>query len=293
MSRMHCHLVALIVLCLPALMGHVYAAETTHVNIAPQVSVHNKILDGQILVQGQVSVGQVNEFVLLWGSGLKTDSSASRYVLTGSQDLKNKLHVRIESTDSGTSVKSSERGLVLDSGQGAALFRIVADGDQSVVADRYLLGINAAAMNQSEPEGGIPENATTKLVSFNANAGQSIRSELVSVLSVFPVNVSDNMKLARGIVSTVDASQQKMAVHFTDDKGEYHSRMSLSGNNNPQNKLKVKLHFDGESSVTETEGWVVNDIAAQQFSYTVNADGAQKVPVDSYTVSINAALWND
>ncbi|MFO6501850.1 AfaD family invasin [Serratia marcescens] len=137
---------------------------------------------------------------------------------------------------------------------------------------------------------GSPVTATANIV-FVAPA--SIVHTLTAEQGLAAGNIADGVKFATGNVSLSDASTAIMAVQFTKNVGAAGTNDStrvISGNTDNTRKLKVKLN--SPVSVTpQADGWIVLDGAGANLPYTIVSDGQQVVVADTYTVSVDAAIY--
>lgn len=279
-------------------LGHSVMASATE---APRLSIqaggkHSGMLnDGDIIRQGHLATQDVHVGFRVWSDTARQGNAPNRYTIAGGRNGGNVLHVRVEK-DEGHPDTGSGKGLIIDTANDVTSFNIVSDGVQSVVADNYLLELKGAAIERDGGGAVSLSGATIQTVSLDFNAEQLLRNELWAVLPVFPTALADNTLMARGLVSTLDSSPRIMAVRFAlgaEKRGGDVKRMVLSGDNDSTHRLKVRLQFPEQDNVVEHSEWMVKTIAHSALDYTINADGAQDVPADKYTVRVEAALWSE
>lgn len=109
-------------------------------------------------------------------------------------------------------------------------------------------------------------------------------------------NISKTTVLADVIIKPSSESDS-VVYRFTPSSGVLNSsenELILSGKNNPDNKLTVFLNYDddigGNNNPTE---WIHGSVIGTR-SATVNSSiTSEDVPADTYTVSIDAAVWSN
>lgn len=275
--------------------GAAWAAEAPRLSVQTAGTHSGVLKDGDIITRGHLATRDAHVGFQVWSDTAQPGSAPNRYTITGTRNGGNVLHVRIE-RDGGYPDTKSGGGLVIGTSDDVTSFNIVVDGEQSVVADNYLLVLNGAAIEPNGSGGASLSEVTTKTVSLEFNAERLLRHELWAVQHVFPTSLADNTLMARGIVTTLDSSEQHMAVRFAQGQGGRQGDVKsivLPGDNDAGHQLKVKLQFPDHGDVTQRNEWMVNTMARSVLNYTINADGAQKVPVDTYTVKVDAGLWSE
>ncbi|MEL5280740.1 hypothetical protein PTR01_20820 [Serratia bockelmannii] len=268
------------------------AVEAPRLSIQTGGELSGKLHDGQVITQIRIATQDAHIGFKLWSDGTTSGSEPNRYIVTGVQNGRNTLRVRIEK-EGGRPDSINGKGLIVDTGDDVASFNIVSDGDQTVVSDDYQFEVKAAAISQNGTGGGELSEPAVQMVSLNFNAGQLLKHELWAVLPVFPNDLADNTLLARGVVSTLDRSEQRMAVRFAEGDGERDGNpkhLILSGKHDSNHKLRVKLQTPDDTT-EHNNNWLVKAIAHPTLDYTINVDGSQTVPTDTYTVRVESALW--
>ncbi|OON39442.1 hypothetical protein BTJ39_14285 [Izhakiella australiensis] len=125
-------------------MQAVSAAETAQLVLRSQQGMVSGYLhDGTRIVLGRVISHLSHTAFHLWGDAQHSDTRPTAYFLTGSQDSRHQLRVRLES-DNGYADDKSGGGLILPTINDEASFYLVIDGDQNVIADSYSFGFAAA-----------------------------------------------------------------------------------------------------------------------------------------------------
>ncbi|MGQ8704271.1 AfaD family invasin [Serratia marcescens] len=273
---------------------HALAVEAPRLSIQTGGKPSGKLHDGQVMAQIRIATQEAHVGFQVWSDGVKSGSEPNRYIVTGIQNASNTLRVRIEKEDARPD-SINGKGLIVDTGDSVASFNIVSDGEQTIVADNYQFEVKAATINQNGTGTRELSDPTVQMASLHFNAEQLIKHEVWAALPVFPNDLADNTLLARGVVSTVDGSEQRMAVRFAEGSGEREGNskyLVLSGKNDANHKLKVKLQTPDD--VTEhNNDWLVKAMAHLALDYTINADGSQDVPTDTYTVRVESVLWGD
>ncbi|MGQ8704360.1 AfaD family invasin [Serratia marcescens] len=153
-----------------------------------------------------------------------------------------------------------------------------------------VLAGSAGMASAAGPVGGI----NTQSVDLVFGAAATVTNTLTAMTGLTAGDTQDNTKLAEGQVATGDGSPQVMAIRFTPTVGEAGTsaeRRVLSGNTAAENKLNVKL--DTQSLTAGVDGWFVQNPANALLSYQVSSDGVQTVAADTYTVSVDASLYQN
>lgn len=267
---------------------HAQASEAPRVSIQSSEGLSAHLSDGDIIARGRVETHDTHAGFQVWSDVSTPGSAPDRYVIAGTRNERNRLHVRIERVG-GRPDRGGGKGLIIDTGDDVAPFSVVSDGEQTVVADSYQFVVRAAVVDRN----GLGE-PVQQLATLDFAAGRVLRHELRAAQPVFSTDLADNTLLAIGVVSTQDASEQRIAVRFAQGDGERNGdvrHVVLSGENNDGHKLRVKLQFP--EVVAERNNWVVKAIAHPYFDYTVNADGSQEVPPDTYIVRVESAVWSE
>lgn len=251
------------------------------------------ITDGTLIAQGQIAFLAGDARVAVWSDALKSGGQPNRYVLRGTQNGANTVRVRIDA-DGGQPDKEGGYGVIINTGSGATAFRVVADGDQTVVADRYQLAVRGATV--APGAGGVqPTDASDiQVATINVLADLTVNHTLLAVSPHFACDQVNNALLLRGEVSFRDNAAHRAGVRFTPGSADVGTDMfvaAVAGKNDPTHKLKVKLHFPYDAQVSD--GWIVSRERKASFDYSVLSDGEQTVPSDSYRVSVDSGLWTD
>ncbi|WP_158234021.1 MULTISPECIES: AfaD family invasin [unclassified Erwinia] len=271
----------------------VLAAESPHVSIQTGGKLAGQFRDGDIITQVRIASQDAHSGFQFWSEAMKSGSAPNRYVVTGVQNGRNTLRVRIEK-EGGQPDSTSGKGLIMRTGDEVASFNVVSDGEQTVTADSYLFDVRAASITLNATGTVEQGEPTIQTVSLDFNKQPELMHELNPVLPVFPSELADNTLLAQGVVSTQDNSEQKMAVRFVAGEGERSTSaqaITLLGQNDKSHELKVKIQLSDE--VNKHEEWFVKSFAAPSLKYTINVDGQQRVPADTYSVSVGGGFWRD
>lgn len=104
-----------------------------------------KLTDGTRLGVGRIVFHEEHSGFQVWSDSVKSTDQPHRYVLAGDQDIDHKLQVRLEGDGWQSDVKEG-KGIILVTSDDMAKFDVKADGEQTVVADRYQLQINGMAL---------------------------------------------------------------------------------------------------------------------------------------------------
>lgn len=103
------------------------------------------VTDGQRLGLGAIVFHEIHSEFQIWSDGLRSGVLPGQYVLVGSNNPDHKLQVRLEG-DNWQPDNKNGKGIMLYSQDDIGRFYIVADGEQSVAADRYTLQIRGATV---------------------------------------------------------------------------------------------------------------------------------------------------
>lgn len=112
-----------------------------------------KITDGTRIGQGIIVSRDGHGGFHVWcESGcLPRDGQGARYVLTGKQNSRNQLRVRLQpAQQEAVAGDSPQRGMVIRSADEQLRFDVLADGEQQVKSDSYTLEIKSALMPVGE-----------------------------------------------------------------------------------------------------------------------------------------------
>jgi hypothetical protein len=281
-----------LMLCCLAVSYSSLAVAAPQLTLQANERVSGVLQDGELITQGRIATQDSHVGFQLWSDAEASANAPNRYLVPGGQHSEHRLRVRIEQAQ-GQPDSVGGKGLRIDTRDNIVAFKIVADGEQTVVADSYLFEMKGAVIGPEQAEQG---DVSAQAIALNFRSEQALKHQLFATQAVFLNHLTDNALLARGVVSTLDTSPQKMAVRFTPGFGEFRGEgntlgVILIGNNNPENKLRVKLQLP--DSLVSDQTWWVNAQAHASLMYTINADGAQRVPADSYTVSVDSVVWRD
>ncbi|MEO3325959.1 AfaD family invasin [Enterobacter cloacae] len=112
-----------------------------------------KITDGTRIGQGIIVSRDGHGGFQVWcESGcLPREGLGARYVLTGKQNARNQLRVRLQpAQQEAIAGDSSLKGMVIRSGDEQLRFDVLADGEQQVKSDSYALEIKSALLPAGE-----------------------------------------------------------------------------------------------------------------------------------------------
>lgn len=245
--------------------------------------------DGVQLGQGVVVSQEGHSGFQVWSDVQATGADTTRYILTGSQNGTNTLRVRLENNN-WSAAPAGGKGIVTTVTDTTATFRVVADGNQQVVADQYPLVLSAAVL--STPAGGGAAEVSapdTRTLSININAALALTHTLTQAQSAFSGTLQDNRLMATGTVKAQDSSTWPFAVRWAPVSGDITgNRNVVHSKDNASNRVAVRLEFAGAQA--QTDGWYTAP-AATELNYTVRADGAQTVPAGTYTLTLEASVW--
>mgnify|MGYP000057062500 CR=1 FL=1 len=138
------NLAGMLLVFLPLSMARATDAPKLIVRMHEQLN-SGRIADGKRLGEGRISLHERHTGFRIWSEAPKSTERPERYVLTGRQSAGHTLRVRLEGNDWEPDTKSGE-GLILNTGDDAARFFIVVDGDQKIVADNYPIQITGVAL---------------------------------------------------------------------------------------------------------------------------------------------------
>ncbi|HGY1772658.1 TPA: AfaD family invasin [Klebsiella aerogenes] len=140
---------------------------------------------------------------------------------------------------------------------------------------------------------------STQAATLNFGATQQVLHTLTAVSNLSPSLQAADV-LANGTVSTADGVPATFAIKYSDKSsivpdGTYPRHATINGDQDSTHKLKVELAFDGidAQGVGHTDGWYPTPEAVANLAYTVISDVEQTVPVDTYTVSVDAGIWTE
>ncbi|CAI1728219.1 putative pilin structural protein SafD [Serratia fonticola] len=137
-------LMGMLLVFLPLSMAAATEAPRIIVRMHEQVNTGH-VADGKRLGEGRISLHELHTGFQIWSEAPKSTERPERYVLTGRQSDAHKLRVRLEGNDWEPDTKTGE-GLILNTGDDAARFFIVVDGEQKIVADNYPIQITGVAL---------------------------------------------------------------------------------------------------------------------------------------------------
>ena len=139
-------------------------------------------------------------------------------------------------------------------------------------------------------------NTQTATLSFGAS---SIASHTLTPVSDLPLNLATNQTVANGSV-TINGDQNinYVALQWTPDydgqtptQGNS-SEATISGKNDNSHKLALAFTFpSGSSAVQGTQWRVPVGLNTGDMTYVVTSQSATTVPADSYTISMDAAIF--
>lgn len=130
-------------------LAGIMSITTVRAEVTPVIQINMQKLqaghltDGQRLGQGVIVFHDAHTGFQVWSDGQRSGALSGRYVLAGSNNADHKLRVRLEG-DNWQPDNKSFKGVTLYSGDEIGRFYIVADGEQLIKADRYLLQVNGA-----------------------------------------------------------------------------------------------------------------------------------------------------
>ena len=141
----------------------------------------------------------------------------------------------------------------------------------------------------------------TQTATLNFGATQQVQHTLTPVPNLSTELEYGNV-LAKGSISTSGGELAELAYRYDPSfsgqlvDGEGNAKWliaTISGENDPANKLHVETVFDDVTNIgISASGWIYNEGAETvSNSYSVLAESKQSVPVDKYTISIQAGVW--
>ncbi|MGU3489643.1 AfaD family invasin [Enterobacter bugandensis] len=106
------------------------------------------VTDGAQLGIARLMYGEPHQGFHLWSDN--SEGRVGRFLLEGVKNKRNKLRVRLEK-EGGPSVTDTAKGIIIRTQDRSVILNIVADGNQHVPADEYLLNITVASLLTNEP----------------------------------------------------------------------------------------------------------------------------------------------
>lgn len=146
---------------------------------------------------------------------------------------------------------------------------------------------------------GAPDeaNMSTKTVDLNFGTTSTFLHELTAGSALFAPEMAGKETLAGGRVAT-SGPDAVLAIRLSQNApGQAVPRVlhaMVQGKGGPDNVLKINLDTPHDSACTyenKPDGWCISKVARQSLSYNLFADGAQTVAVDTYTASMDGAIW--
>lgn len=112
---------------------------------APDTQLMGKIHDGTLITRGRVVYQGDHVGFQVWSESLKSGRYPNYYLLTGEQSSQHILRVRIEK-DGWQPDDMGGKGIVIHTGENTTVFNVVVDGEQTVMADHYLVELKIMAL---------------------------------------------------------------------------------------------------------------------------------------------------
>lgn len=153
----------------------------------------------------------------------------------------------------------------------------------------------AGACHAGTPDAG---NSSTKVADLTFGATSTLLHELTESSKLFPPEMAGKETLADGRIATPGADVF-LAIRLSQGVPEQEVPRVLHaivhGKGDAGHVLKINLDTPDDSACAfepKPDGWCISKVARQSLSYNLFADGAQTVPVDTYTASMDGTIWN-
>lgn len=101
--------------------------------------------DGSVVLRGRITFYGPHTGIRLWSSGAFPSEAAGHYVMQGVQNSRHILRVRLNNGAWITEQPGS--AMLLNTTEPVVNLTIVVDGDQHIAADRYVIMLNASALD--------------------------------------------------------------------------------------------------------------------------------------------------
>lgn len=246
--------------------------------------------DGMHLGLGTLSTPDSHNGFRVWSPAPLSGTRPGHYVLTGTQDARHALRVRLEREGWQPAVPgaygNSNGVLTLTPGSLAAL-DVVVDGDQQVAPDQYPLELRANLMTPDASRADIP--AAVQSLDIPVVKAVTLTHTLTAAKASFTPLLADNTVLANGKVTTVGGGRS-LAVRWTPGSGEINgTRNTIPVKSGTGTVLVASLNLAGAQA--QADGWYSVTGPVSTLSYTLRSAGAQTVWAGAYTVSLQAGVW--
>ncbi|EFG6833514.1 adhesin [Escherichia coli] len=121
-------------------------SQAVELNLVPRNGVIGDLYDGTNIATGRiVCLGEHMSFNL-WINSPSVENNPGHYIIQGRQDSRHKLYVRIDGEGWSPSVREGRKGMVRYGQDEQAVFHVVLDGRQNVVADEYVYSITGECL---------------------------------------------------------------------------------------------------------------------------------------------------
>lgn len=111
---------------------------------------NSHLLSGQLnngsrIASGQMSYASEHLGFQVWSEAERSGNQPNSYILTGKNNSNNKVHIRLEQKN-WMPDKTGGKGIILLDRGNRAVFDVVIDGRQTVIADNYSLMLKGAVI---------------------------------------------------------------------------------------------------------------------------------------------------
>lgn len=247
--------------------------------------------DGTRITQGHIVTGENHAGFQVRSDARKSGSQPNIYILTGIQNSANTLRVRIEGTEWHPD-NTGGQGIVLNTCDNIATFDVVTDGGQRLVADRYRLEVQGATI--ADDNSGQANASDIQSVNINVGEVSTVTHTLTAVTGLQAGRKRDGILLADGTVTTTDGTAQILALRFTDSIGAKSSATNKRiyyGKSDLSHQLRVRWEAENVSD-TKADDWWITTPPKTRVTYNIRIDGTQDIAADTYTISMDAAIWS-
>lgn len=157
----------------------------------------------------------------------------------------------------------------------------------TTVAAILLTGPAATAARAAPDPGSISTAAATVAFSQTVSITHTLTAD-----HMLPLALPDRTRLATGHIATADGAASYFAMRWT--PGTTVGRAdgifaTIPGTGDPAHILQVYIPLDART--TDNVSWTHTTVMSSKLDYEVRSLGDQTVAVDSYVLSIDAAVW--